>query len=256
MELTRKLQSEIRALHTRHGRKKSRLCCCEGLRAVRELFAAAPELVHYCVCTPELRTALPYPREPITVSNREFAALTGTVNAQGVLAVSEQPPEPPATLLPEDPFLFALDRLGDPGNFGTICRTLLAAGLHELWFTGGTVDPWSDKSIRSALGAQFRLRLRSFPDLNSMARQATTFGYRNIFLTDPHHGENCFTTPDLFDHSLIVIGCESTGVGELPGARHTLIPMPGNFESLNAAQAATIFLFESVRRHFVASGVK
>ena len=56
---------------------------------------------------------------------------------------------------------------------------------------------------------------------------------------------------DLYRKSVLVIGSEGSGVGDLAGARRVTIPMPGNFESLNAAQATTIFLFEAVRRRFV-----
>lgn len=250
-DLPRRIRAELHALHTRHGRKKSNLCCCEGKRAVGELFAAAPERVRYVICTPPLRYEFRYPVEPTVLSEIEFSEIAGTVNSQGILAVADCPPPPGEDEVPRDPFLAALDRVGDPGNFGTICRTVLAAGLTELWHTEGTVDPWGDKTIRSALGAQFRLKLRAFPDLATLAAAARKFGYNTVYLTDPHGGENCFSAPDLFNRSVVVIGSEGAGVGDLNGARRVMIPMPGNFESLNAAQAATIFLFEHVRRSTV-----
>ncbi len=254
MELTRKLQAEIRALHTRHGRRKLQCCCCEGLNAVTELFRAAPELVRYTLCTEEMLPRLPYCPQPVIITTlRELAELTDTVTPQGVLSVARQPDEPDAAEAPADPFILALDRIGDPGNFGTICRTALAAGLTEIWCTSGTVDPWGDKAIRSGLGAQFRLRLRTFPNLELLRSGAQTFEYDTVYLTDPHGGESCFEAPELFHRSVLVIGAESSGVGELAEARRVLIPMPGKFESLNAAQAATIFLFEHVRRQAAAA---
>ncbi len=248
MELARKTEALIRSLHTRHGRRKSGLCVCEGVRAVGELAMRCPGLVRFTVVTPEAEPDFPLPGETVTVDSARFQELAGTVNAQGILAVAEIPPEPPENEPPRDPFLFAIDQLGDPGNFGTICRTLRAVGLTELWYTKGSIDPYGDKAIRSALGAQFALRLRGFDSLGALRKRAEEFGYPAVYLTDPHDGVSCFEDPALFDRSVIVIGGEANGVTPLAEARHVLIPMPGNYESLNAAQAATVFLFEYVRR--------
>ena len=246
--LTRKQESLIRSLYTRHGRRKAKCCVCEGLRAARELYALRPELVRFTGAAEEGRNALPIPGQYILVGEEKMRELSGTVNSQGILAVAAIPEEPPADEAPADPFLFVLDQLGDPGNFGTICRTLRAAGLTELWYTKGSSDPFGDKAVRSALGAQFALKLRSFENLAALSAAAKRFGYAETWLTDPHDGESCFTAADLYNRSVIVIGGEANGVSPLEGAKHVMIPMPGNYESLNAAQAATIFLFEYVRR--------
>lgn len=249
MELSRRQESLIRSLYTRHGRRKAECCVCEGVRAAGELFQRAPELVRFTVATESGAAALPeIPGELCLVSETKMRELSGTVSSQGVLAVASVPPEPGDGEVPADPFLLALDRLGDPGNFGTVCRTLRAAGLSELWYTKGSVDPYGDKAIRAAMGAQFALKLRGFDTLEALREKAAFFGYPTVWLTDPHGGESCFTAPALYDRGVIVIGGEANGVAPLEGARRVLIPMPGNYESLNAAQAATVFLFEYVRR--------
>ena len=226
-ELSRRNTALIRSLHTRHGRKKSGLCLCEGVRAVTELCTLRPELIRFAVAIDEL---------------------SGTVHSQGVLAVAETPPEAGSADVPQEPFLLALDGVGDPGNFGTICRTLRAAGLETLWYTRGSIGPFGDKAIRAGMGAQFALKLRSFADLGALREAAAELGFRRFYVTDPHGGESCFTAPGLFDHSVVVIGGEANGATMLADAEHVIIPMPGKFESLNAAQAATVFLFEYVRR--------
>ncbi|MBS1371693.1 MAG: RNA methyltransferase [Lentisphaeria bacterium] len=246
--LTRKHESLIRSLYTRHGRRKAKCCICEGLRAAGELFMRRPELVRFTVATEEGRGSLAIPGECFIVGEGKMRELAGTVNSQGILTVAAIPEEPSAGEAPADPFLFAIDRLGDPGNFGTICRTLRAAGLSELWYTKGSVDPYGDKAIRSALGAQFALKLRGFGSLGELCASAERFGYPEAWLTDPHGGESCFSASGLYDRSVIVIGGEANGVSPLAGAKRVMIPMPGNYESLNAAQAATVFLFEYVRR--------
>lgn len=248
MELTRKQESLIRSLSTRHGRRKTGLCVCEGVRAAGELFLHAPELVRFTVATEAAAAALEIPGEIHLVPEKKLQELSGTVHSQGILVIAAIPAEPGNTEVPTDPFLFAIDRLGDPGNFGTICRTLRAAGLTELWYTKGSIDPYGDKAVRSAIGAQFALKLRCFDGLEPLRVSAQSFGYASVWLTDPHAGESCFAAEKLYERSVIVIGAEADGVSPLSGAQRVMIPMPGRCESLNAAQAATIFLFEYVRR--------
>ena len=103
------------------------------------------------------------------------------------------------------------------------------------------------------MGAQFGLNMRRFETLDALAVLAGECGYTRFFITDPHQGESCFTCDGLFDKSVIVIGGEPNGVlgGYAPAGR-VMIPMPGDYESLNAAQAATIIIFESVRRKLAA----
>lgn len=252
MSLTRAQNALLRSLYTRHGRKKSGLCVVEGVRAVGELCSAAPDAAEFFVCVPGVKPPLESP-QIYGVSEAEFADISATVHGQGILAVARIPGEPDTAFAPQDPYLLALDRVGDPGNFGTICRTARASGLKELWMTSGSVDPFGDKAIRSGLGSQFAMTIRTFAGLTALEKAAQNFGYGPVWLTDPHQGENLYRTPELYCKTVVVIGSEGAGVGELAGARRVTIPMPGNFESLNAAQAATVFLFEAVRRNETAS---
>ena len=252
MELSKREKSLLEALTTRGGRRRSGCCRCEGLRAVRELLDNYPELVRFTVATERGAEAFEgaLPDELRIASEKDFADISGTVNSQGIIAVAAIPECASGEV--KGDFILALDQLGDPGNFGTIARTLRAVGGSELWYTKGSVDPWGDKAIRSGMGAQFGLRLRKFDSLPELTGCAMQLGYGNVFITDPHAGENCFTCNALFDHSLIVIGGEPNGVlGECSDARRVTIPMPGEYESINAAQAATVVLFESVRRRYV-----
>jgi len=246
--MTRRERSLLLALTTRGGRKRSGCCRCEGVRAVRELMEHAADLVKFVAVTERALEQLPLP-EPLIrrVSEEELARCSETVSPQGVIAVAEIPPE--AAGEPEGEFILAFDQLNDPGNFGTIVRTFRAVGGRELWYTKGSVDPWCDKAVRSGMGAQFALRTRRFDDLLGMREFGAAHGYERFFYADPHQGEICFTAEGLFDRSILLIGGEANGAGELPpGSRRVMIPMPGNFESLNAAQAATVLLVESVRR--------
>ena len=249
MQLTHREKTLLDALTTRGGRKRSGCCRCEGIRAVRELLDNYPELVQFTVATERGLASFPgaVPENLRLVGEKDFQAISGTVSPQGIIAVAKIPADASGEV--EGEYILALDQLGDPGNFGTIARTLRAAGGRELWYTKGSIDPWGDKAIRSAMGAQFGLRLRRFDTLQLLAQSASEAGYRKFFIADPHEGENCFIAPGLFDKSVIVIGGEPNGVmGSCDCARKVIIPMPGNYESINAAQAATVLIFESVRR--------
>lgn len=248
MELSRRELALIRALSTRGGRKKSGCCRCEGLRAVRELLLYYPEKVQFVAmtqtvaaefeCDPELKRIVP---------DKLFDEISGTVSTQGVIAVARIPEDASGPI--KGDFVLALDQLGDPGNFGTIARSLRAAGQFELWYTKGSIDPWGDKAVRSGMGVQFGLNMRRFDSLKELAEFGVAQGVKRVYIADPHQGENCFTCKELFDRSIIVIGGEPNGVmGSYPDAGRVVIPMPGEYESINAAQAATVLIFESVRR--------
>jgi TrmH family RNA methyltransferase len=97
------------------------------------------------------------------------------------------------------------------------------------------------------MGAQFGLNLRGFPSLDELLSAAAEAGYGRFFYADPHGGESCFTAPGIYDRSVVIIGGEPSG-SHVEQAQSINIPMPGNYESINAAQAATVLLFEYVRR--------
>lgn len=248
MDLSRREKALLLALTTRGGRRRSGCCRCEGVRAVRELLTNFPEKVRFIAATERGIEALgTAPDKLRIVPEREFEELSGTVNSQGVIAVADMPGMASGAV--QGDFILALDQLGDPGNFGTIARSLRAAGQHELWYTKGSIDPWGDKAIRSGMGVQFALRMRRFDTLEELALAARELGFCKIFIADPHQGESCFKQQGLFEHSVIVIGGEPNGVlGVAPDAARVMIPMPGDYESINAAQAATVLIFESVRR--------
>ena len=254
--LSRREIALLRNLTTRGGRKRAEFCRCEGIRAVRELLEKRPELVEFVVATPRGLEALGIPAPHLRlIDEAGFSEFSNTINTQGVLALAKIPEE--CGSAPHGDFILVLDKIGDPGNFGTMARTFLAIGGRELWITKGTVDPWCDKAIRSGMGAQFALGLRKFEDLNTMSEFAAGNGFKKLFYADPHKGESCFGCSDLYEHSLIVIGGEANGSTDLPlGARSVRIPMPGNYESLNAAQAATVLLVEYARRRQIEGDLK
>lgn len=247
-ELTRNQISLIKSLYTRHGRKKSELCVVDGVKCCTELLEKRSDLLELLISNHQSADKFKQ-YSPIVVDNTLLSQLSATVANQGVIAIARRPAEIAHDHLPPDPFILVLDRIADPGNMGTILRTALAVGLKEVWLTAGTVDPFNDKTVRSAMSAQFVLGLRHFDSLSDLKQLLIKFGFSTIFRTDPHAGCSCFSKENLYDRSAIIIGSEADGAAELDGAESVTIPMPGNSESLNAAQAATVFLFEYVRRN-------
>lgn len=246
--LTKRQIAEIAALRSRHGRKDTEFCLCDGLRACGEVMSLRPDLLQMILIRDDFSSGLHFPMEPVILSVSDFEKITQTVHSQGIVTVSRKPepiaPDAPAA----DSFALVLDQVRDPGNFGTILRTARAAGLHEIYLTKGCADPYSDKVIRSASGAQFALGLRFYEDLDEMSVTLKNLGFHTFYRTLPAGGENVFKAKDLFDRTAIILGCESTGVSALDGSLGLNIPMPGTAESLNVAQAATIILFDYVRR--------
>jgi len=247
--LSKRQEALIKSLSSRHGRKGSDLCLCEGLRCCSDALALRPELVDLLVLREDFQAFLPaISAEQVRLPERQFDSLAGTITSQGVFALLKKPEPPPADAPLADPFAFVLDRVSDPGNFGTILRTARAAGLKEVWYARGSTDPFAEKTIRSASASQFALSLRIFEDLAELRTRLSALGVRRFFRTTPSGGKPIYGEAELFSHSAVIMGGEAFGAGALDGSVDVSIPMPGGAESLNVAQASTIILFEHVRR--------
>ncbi len=245
----KKTESALLALRTRHGRKKSNLCICEGLRACEELLKRAPRLLIQGVVRDDFKADHLDLTHFRVASHQWFERYAPTQNSQGIIILAERPTFE-ASQQVSDPFVLALDQVNDPGNLGTILRSLSAAGLSELWLTRGSVDPFSDKAIRSGMGMQFSMNIRYFENLQEMFDTAPSLGVTGkMWLTTPHQGPSLYQVDSLFERSIIVMGGEANGITNPPeNPNWVSLPMPGDEESLNVAQCATIFVFEYVRR--------
>jgi len=171
-------------------------------------------------------------------------SLADTDTPQGILAVIRRRELP----LPADPtFLLVVDRLRDPGNLGTILRTALSAGVEGVLLSPGTVDPFSPKVVRAGMGAHFRLPLRS---AGAAGIAALCRGQARLLVSEVEGGTPLWRH-DLRQPVALVIGGEADGASpEMRQAAddNIYIPMPGQAESLNAAVAAAILMFEVVRQ--------
>lgn len=180
------------------------------------------------------------------VDSRLFDSLSDTETSQGLLAVLPQL----VLALPESlDFVLIADQVRDPGNLGTLLRTAAAAGVQAVLLGPGTVDVYSPKVVRTGMGAHFRLPVFN---LDWQAILKICHPGLKIYLAEAGSGAACWQL-DLRQPVALVVGGEADGAG--PEARQAAdglvkIPMPGQSESLNAAVAASILMFEIVRQRF------
>jgi TrmH family RNA methyltransferase len=171
-----------------------------------------------------------------------FAELTPVVSSTGILALVKTP-EIAAPI--EVNFALILEDIQDPGNLGSMLRTALGAGVEAVYLSKGCTDAWSPKALRGGQGAQFYLPIIENADLVDTIQNftgntyATTMDGKSLYAQD-------LTSPTAF-----VIGNEGAGLSEklIKAASHkTSIPMHQNLESLNAAAATAVCLFERKRQ--------
>ena len=180
------------------------------------------------------------------VSDEVMAAMSDTETPQGVLAVLGVVQRP----FPSHPtFLLILDSIRDPGNLGTILRTAAAAGVDGVWLGPGCVDAYNPKVVRSSMGALLRLPLAGggWPEITASAEKLTVY----LAAAD---GERVYTAVDWTQPCALIIGSEASGAGrqahQLAHERIS-IPIKSHTESLNAAVASAVILFEAVRQRSV-----
>lgn len=249
-QFTKNIEKFVRSLYQKKHRTEHNMCICEGLRACKELYTLKPNLIEFGIASNEVDISLFKDIKFYIVEKYILEKLSATVNTQGIILISKIPKYNYPEKI-ESPFALVLDRIADPGNFGTILRTCASVGLKNVWYSSDTVDPYSEKSIRSAISAQFTLKLYQYEEINSLVSMLKSFGYDKVFRTEPSEGKSCFNEEKLFNRSIIIFGNEAHGIKEGISSSPINIPMPGKFESLNVAQAVTIILFEAVRRNIL-----
>ncbi len=242
----------VRSLYRKSVRHREKRLVVEGLRLVEEMNEAGQEpafafhtqafsaRVEGRALLGALRST---GREVLPVSDGVMRAMAGTKSPQGILAVLPFPevaPHAPALVL-------ILDQLRDPGNLGTILRSAEAAGAGRVITAKGTVDVFSPKVVRGAMGAHFRLSILYDCEWKEILGELEG---RQVLLADPA-GEVPYFEVDWTQHTTLIVGGEAHG--PRPEARELAsgavsIPMQGGAESLNVAVATSIILFEAARQ--------
>lgn len=184
------------------------------------------------------------PEVPLTqLDDALFAGLSELKTLSGVLALVAVPQ---AEVSPQNSnFCLLLENIQDPGNLGSILRSAAAAGCDAVYLSRGCADAWSPRVLRAAMGGHFVLNLHEHADLLEVASVFPG----TIFAASLSASASLYASR-LSGKIAFAIGNEGAGLTQTL-LNHTLpvtIPMPGKVESLNAAAAAAICLFEAVRQ--------
>jgi TrmH family RNA methyltransferase len=245
----------VRALQNQgKTRRQEGRVALEGVRLIADALAtgAQPDFVLYtsdAIQGPGAQLFDTLSKRHVTcleVAPEVMAHAADTQSPQGVIAVIATPnPTPPATLN----LVLILDGVADPGNLGTILRTAAAAGVDLVILAPHCVDAFNPKVLRSGMGAHFRVPMlrKSWADI------VVEYAELPIYLADAN-GETTYFQVDWAAPAAVIIGGEARGADsrmrEIAGTTIS-IPMAKDAESLNAAIAASVILFEIRRQRLL-----
>ena len=236
----------VKSLHQKKYRDEYNEFFVEGIKLVEEAITENMEISKILICEELYKEKFNFSNFDIEyVSQNVFEFISDTKTPQGIMAVIKIPEY-------RDTFgntIFALDNLQDPGNLGTIIRTLDCAGINTLLLSEGTVDLYNPKVIRSTMGAIFRVNCLQELKLKEKLMELKDDGYK-IVVTALDASIYHYNL-DFKEKYVIVIGNEAKGVSEeiqnLADIK-VKIPMLGRTESLNASVAASLMAYENVRK--------
>ncbi|MFQ3534542.1 MAG: RNA methyltransferase [Aggregatilineales bacterium] len=224
----------------------------EGVRLVADALAAGaqPDFILYSQTFSKNTGAsqllawlaeLEVPCFPVTEAVMAHAAQTQT--PQGILAVF---PLPALPFPPQPTLLLALDGVSEAGNLGTLLRSAAAAGVEGALLMPHCADPFNPKALRAGMGAHFRLPLSR----STWEQVAADFPTLPFYLADARAAAPYYAV-DWQRPAALIIGGEAHGASQA-ARKHALqavsIPMANAAESLNAAAAAAVILFEARRQ--------
>ena len=180
----------------------------------------------------------------IYVSEKIFASITDVKNPQGMIEMENSEEK----IKYDEDIIFVLDGIQDPGNLGTILRTIDSVGLTQVIVSKDTVDAYNPKVVRSTMGAIFRVKVIESQDIIRTMRNIKKHKFE-IVATSLDTNNSIYDID--YDKKVIVIGNEANGVSKeilSISDEKAKIPMLGKTESLNAAVATSVIAYEYVRR--------
>lgn len=232
-------------------RKEADAYIVEGIRMVREI--PENDLIRVFASESFLRDHREHFQSAVCVSDKVFKEICGTTTPQGVMAVVRQKHYTLDDLLTgqkgKKPLILILESVQDPGNLGTMLRMCEGAGASGILMNQTTVDIYNPKVVRSTMGSVFRVPFVYTDDLQETLQVLKRRGVR---LYAAHlKGQRNYFEEDMAVACGMLIGNEAAGLtGETAALadRYIKIPMDGQVESLNAAMAATILMYEAKRQ--------
>ena len=236
----------------------------EGIKIIEEAINENAKIKQIIICddcekTSSIPKELMYEiakYECVYVTNQIFETLTDVKNPQGIMAIMEKNMIA-SQLKKEDEIqsidytqdiIVALDDIQDPGNLGTILRTVDSIGVNQILVSKGTADSYNPKVVRSTMGAIFRVKIIECENLKEVLQNLKKQKY-NVVVTSLKTKNSIYDVD--YNKKIIVIGNEANGVSEeiqKIADEKVKIPMLGKTESLNASVATRIILYEYVRQ--------
>jgi len=247
---SKKRLSEVRALLTVKGRRDQRRFAFEGPTLLQEAVHAALAIDAIYVtdqagAQPILRECAGRGMPMYRLTDAEMRSISDVETPSGIVAVAPARQTALDVLFGAPGCVLVLAAVNDPGNAGTLVRAAEAFGARGVVFGAGGVAPYHPKVVRSAMGSLFRLSI-AVATPASLARATRAWDVTGLEPAGVPLVQLAWT-----DRTAIVVGSERHGLGAWREActRAAAIPMPGSAESLNAAVAGAIALYEySTRR--------
>lgn len=236
-------------------RKHQELFVIEGRKLLEEVLRDAPEAIAEIYVTEEYlaeegqRARLAGISYEVVTEN-VMKVMTETMEPQGVVATVRMPKYDKKRLMEKETAVWvALEDLRDPGNLGTILRTAEAAGVTGVILSGNSVDIYNPKVVRATMGAIFRVPHFYAEDFLSELGELRAMG-ATVYAAHLS-GKQFYDEPEYTGRSVILIGNEANGLSDEATSRADClvkIPMEGKAESLNAAVATSLFVYEAYRK--------
>lgn len=249
------LIKHIRKLKDKKYRDESNEYVVEGVKLVEEAVKENAKIKQIIVCEDTTRTyEIPThimleiaKYECISISDKIFNIITQVTNPQGIMAIIEKNAQDAQIDYSQD-IIVVLDDVQDPGNLGTILRTVDSIGLNQIIVSKGTADAFNSKVVRSTMGAIFRIKIIEVENLAQAIKEMRKHHFK-LMVTSLQTKNSIYDID--FNKKIIVIGNEANGVSKEiqdMADEKAKIPMLGRTESLNASVAAGVVMYEYVRQ--------
>ena len=248
----------VKKLKDKKYRDQSNEYVIEGIKLIKEALQEKAQINQIVICedcekSEILSDDLKYEiakQECIYVPQNIFKTISEVSTPQGILAIVQKNnvEAQSSEIAYNEDIIVALDDIQDPGNLGTILRTVDSVGLKQILVSKGTADSYNPKVVRSTMGAIFRVKIIECENLSETLKQIKKHKYE-VLATSLQTTNNIYDID--YNKKVIVIGNEANGVSkeilDLADVK-VKIPMLGKTESLNASVATGIMLYEYVRQ--------
>ena len=244
----------IRKLKEKKFRNQNNEYIVEGIKMIKEAIVEEAVIKLIVICEENVNSGVIDKKllyeiakyECIYVSKKIFDLISDVQTPQGILAVIEKDNSEEKIDYKQE-IIVVLDGIQDPGNLGTILRTIDSVGLNQVIVSKETADAYNPKVVRSTMGAIFRVNIIESENLKDTLKNMKKHKYK--VMATSLETQNSIYDVD-YNKKVLVIGNEANGVSQaiLDYADEKIkIPMLGKTESLNASVATAVILYEYVR---------